>query len=279
MHVPSYRRLAPALFLALAAFAGGAQAVDFDEKLKAPQVKGASEIKSMAENYSAAFSLLEAASPAESVTNRSLYLDYFEVKWQINRALDEKRPLQDLSAVGLVKQDDGSLSIDLGANPQWDPLPQKLSTLLPAMSLQNLGPLLINRGFRERDLAALKSYLATNDLNASMKAKTLPMAISFSRVVKKFDRLKLPVNHGLVFSYLYQRSKAEAQEEQRWAEGLLNTLDAQPARILQSYLSEMKGKANWAASDVDSGVAGLLSAMRLPDFERRATDEARGVAP
>ena len=279
MHVPSYQRLAPGLFVVLAAFAGIAQAVDFDEKLKAPQAKGAAEIKALAENYSTTFARLDAASPAASVTDRSLYMDFFELKWQINRALDEKKPLQDLSAVGLVKREDGSLSIDLGANPQWDPLTQKLSTLLPSMDLKTLGPMLINRGFRESDLVTLENYLATNDLKASMKAKTLPMAISFSRVVKKYEKLKLPVSRGLVFSYLYQRSKAEAQEEQRWAEGLLNALDAQRARILQSYFSEMKGQAVWAASDVDTGVATLLSTMRLRDFEQRATEEARGVAP
>jgi hypothetical protein len=278
MHVPSYQRCAAVLCLALAAFAGSAQAVEFDEKLKAPRAKSSAEIKTLAENYSASFTRLGAASPMEALANKALFLEYFDLKWQISRALDEKRPIPDLSAAGLVKQADGSISIDLGANPQWDPFAQKLS-LLPAMNFENLSPLLVNRGFRESDLVALKNYMTTHDLQASMKASTLPMAIGFSRVVKKLDKLKLPVSNGLVFSYLYQRSKAEALEELKWAEGLLGSVDEQRGRILQSYLSEMKGKATWAPSDVETGVANLLTHMRLLDFEQRATAEARGVAP
>lgn len=277
MHVRIHH--AAALCLALAAFAGSAQAVEFDEKLKAPMAKGAPELKTMAENYSATFARLDGASPAESVTNRSLFLDYFDLKWQLTRALDEKRSLQDLSSVGLIKQADGSISIDLGEYPQWDPFVAKLASLLPAMNIDSAGPLLINRGFRESDLVALKHYIATHDLKAAAKAKTLPVALSFSKVVKKLDKMKRPITNDLVFSFIYQRNKVEALVEREWAEGLLKVLDAQRVRVLHSYFSEMKGKANWAGDDVDAGVAGLLALMRLPDYEQRATADANGVAP
>lgn len=279
MHVPSYQRWAPVLCLALAALAGSAQAVEFDEKLKAPRAKGAAEIKTLAENYSAAFTRLDTVSPVESVTNKALLLEYFDLKWQLERAIDEKRPLGELSAVGLVMQEDGSITIDLGAHPQWDPFVNKLTSFLPNMNIDSAAPLFIDRGFRESDIATLKNYVATNNLKAAVAEKTLPIAVSFSKVVKKLDRLKQPVSRGLVFSFLYQRQKAQALAEQKWTEGLTEVLDAQRMRVLHSYFSEIKGHAVWAASDVDTGVAGVLAMMRLPDYEQRATAEAKGVAP
>jgi hypothetical protein len=277
MHLRS--RYTAVLCLALSALAGSVQAVEFDEKLKAPKAKSAAEIGNLAQSYSATFARLEAASPTESVTNKTLFLDYFDLKWQVQQALDEKRPLGNLSAAGLETRDDGSIHIDLSEHPQWDPFPRKLASLLPTMNLEGVGPLLINRGFRESDVAALGNYIATHDLKAASYAKTLPIAISFSKLVKKYDKLKIPVSNQLVFSFIYQRSKAEALAQLEWAQGLLGVLDAQRVRVLHSYLSELKGESLWAPDDIERGIPGLLALMRLPDYEQRATAEARGVAP
>jgi hypothetical protein len=277
--MPLRSRYTAVLCVALSALAGAAQAVEFDEKLKAPQAKSAAEIRNLAENYSATFARLEAASPMESVTNKTLFFDYFDLKWQVQQALDEKRPLGDLSAVGLEMRDDGRILIDLNEHPQWDPFPRKLASLLPAWNLETLAPLLINRGFRERDVAALGNYIATHDLKAAAYAKTLPMAIGFSKLVKKYDKLKVPISNGLVFSFLYQRSKVEALAQIEWAQGLLGVLDAQRIRVLHSYLSELKGQSLWAPDDVETGIPALLALMRLPDYEQRATAEAKGATP
>jgi hypothetical protein len=277
MHVRS--RYTAVLCLAMSAFAGGAQAAEFDEKLKSPQAKSAAEIKTLAENYSATFARLEAASPSETVTDKTLFLDHFDLRWQVQLAIDEKRPLGDLSAAGLERHDDGSIRIDLAEHPQWDPFPRKIASLLPTMNLENVGPLLVNRGFRESDVTALGNYIATHDLKAATYSKTLPIAVSFSRLVKKLDKLRVPVSNRLVFSYLYQRNKAEALAQLEWAQGLLGVLDAQRVRVLHSYLSELKGVSMWAPDDIESGIAGLLALVRLPDYEQRAAAEAKGVKP
>jgi hypothetical protein len=277
MHVRS--RYTAVLCLALSAFAVGAQAVEFDEKLKAAQAKSAAEIKTLAENYSAAFARLEAASPAASVTDKTLFLDHFDLRWQVQLAIDEQRPLEDLSAAGLEKHEDGSIRIDLAEHPQWDPFPRKLASLLPTLNLEVAGPLLVNRGFRESDVAALGNYIATHDLKAATYSKTLPIAVSFSRLVKKLDKLKVPVSNRLVLSYLYQRNKAEALAQLEWAQGLLGVLDAQRVRVLHSYLSELRGVSMWARDDIEKGAAELLTLMRQPDYEQRAAAEAKGVTP
>ncbi len=268
--------IAAGLLLWLAGIAGVAQAVEFDEKLKAPMARGGAELKAMAENYSAGFARLRDASPAEQVTNKALSAERFDLAWQIDRALEDKRPLEDLSALGLVKHEAG-FRIDYNAFPQWQPFPEVLASLMPTLNLDTAGPLLINRGFRESDVVALRNYVETHDLKAATSARTLPIAISFSKVVKKYDKIKRPVGKDAVFSYLYQRDKAGAEARRAWSEGLIKLLDDQRIRVLHSYFAEMQGIGYWAASDSEAGVASLLAAMRLPDFEQRAIVESRGV--
>jgi hypothetical protein len=287
MHVPSYQvdrrrrpargAVAAALLLWFASIAGVAQAVEFDEKLKAPMIRGGAELKSMAESYSAGFARLSTASPAEMVTNKALFLEHFDLEWQIKRALEDKRPMEDLSAVGLVKDESGAFRIDFNAFPQWQPFPETLASMMPVLSLDTAGLLLINRGFRESDVEAIRNYVETHDLNTATSARALPIAISFSKLVKKYDKLKLPINRELVFSYLYQRNKADAEVRREWSEGLIQVLDDQRVRVLHSYFAEMKSTGVWSASDTEAGVAGLLALMRLPDFEQRALAESRGA--
>jgi hypothetical protein len=281
MHVPSYPRVVawlPVMVLMLASFAGRAQAVEFDEKLKAPKAMGGAELKTQAESYSASFALLRAGSPSEMVTNQALTRDRFELEWQITRALEDKRPLEDLSAIGLEKYENG-FRIDYDGFPQWQPFPEKLASLMPTMNMDAVGPLLVARGFRDSDVAALRSYLETHDLKAETSARTLPLAISFSKVVKKYDKIKRPVGKEIVFSFLYQRDRTGVEARRAWAEGLIGILDEQRVRVLQSYLSELAGTGYWSPSDADAGVANLLALMRLPDYEQRARADAAGATP
>ena len=91
MHVSSYPRAVawlPVVTLMLASFAGSAQAVEFDEKVKAPMVKGGAEINTQAETYTASFTKLSTASPMQLVSSKLLAQDYFELKWQLQRAMD-----------------------------------------------------------------------------------------------------------------------------------------------------------------------------------------------
>ena len=270
--------VAASLLLCFASIVGVAQAVEFDERQKAPVAMEATELKSRAQSYSARFARLRELSPTEMVTNKALFLEHFDLVWQINRALEDKRPLEDLSALGLVKHD-GGFRIDYSEFPEWQPFPEVLASLVPTWSMDGVGPLLVNRGFRGSDVAALKNYVDTHDLKAATSSRTLPIAISFSKVVKKYDKIKRPVGKDLVFAFLYQRGKVEAEARRAWSEGLIRTLDDQRVRVLHSYFAEMPGIGYWSSSDVDAGVANLLAVMRLPDYEQRATAEARGVSP
>ena len=276
---PRRPSLTASLLLCLAGLAGFAHAVEFDEKLKAPLAKNGVELKAMAESYSASFARLRDASPVEMVTSKALTLEHVDLNWQIDRALEDRRPMEDLSAIGLVKDARGGFRVDLKAFPQWQPFPEALASIVPTMTMDTAGPLLVNRGFRESDVAAIKNYVDVHDLNAATQARTLPLAISFSRVVKKYDKIKRPVSKDQVFSYLYQRNRVAAEARRAWSEGLIRVLDDQRVRILHSYFSEMGGTSYWFADDADAGIAGVLAMMRLPDFEQRATAEAGGATP
>jgi hypothetical protein len=102
--------------------------------------------------------------------------------------------------------------------------------------------------------------------------------LSFSKVVKKYDKIKRQVDDATVLSYIYQRQKIWSEMGREWADGLLNSLDSQRARILLAYVSEGKSTGVWGPSDQRAGIDEQLRLMRLPEFEKLATSEAMGDA-
>ncbi len=76
----------------LASFAGSAQAVEFDEKLKAPMVKDAAVLRSQAQSYSASFARSRTRRRAEIVTNRASGSERFDLSWQIQQAIEARAP-------------------------------------------------------------------------------------------------------------------------------------------------------------------------------------------
>ena len=278
MHVSSYPRVA-AFLLMLASFAGSALAVEFDEKIKAPMVKDAAVLRIEARSYGERFSALQAASPQEFVRNRALAAERFDLTWKIQQAIEARRPLGDLSAIGLEKGEDGSYHIDFDANPQWNRPDEIFFSAVIDVDWQGLGAILVDRGFRAEDVAKLREYVSTHDLQQIMRRESLPLALSFSNIVKKYDKIKRPVDDAVVLSYIYQREKLRAERGREWAEGLLNSLDAQRARIFLAYLDERTSSGTWAPGNQRAGIDGQLRLMRLPDFEQLALAEAAGVMP
>jgi hypothetical protein len=268
-----------ALLLMLAGFASGARAVEFDEKLRAPMAREPAALRTQAQSYGEKFAALRAASPHDVIRNRALTAERFDLTWQVQQAIDARRPLGDLSTIGLQARGDGSYKVDYNASPQWERPETVFLAVLPNVDWQGFGADLISRGFREADVAALKSYVTTHDLQQTFRRESLPLALSFSRVVKKYDRIKRPVDDAVVLSYIYQREKLRAEKGREWTEGLLNSLDAQRARILLAHFSEFQSTALWAPSDQRAGIDHQLQVMRLPDYEQLATAEAAGGAP
>jgi hypothetical protein len=117
------------------------------------------------------------------------------------------------------------------------------------------------RGFLAEDIPKLKDYVSAHDFEREFRREALPLAISFSKIVKKYDKIKRPVDDAAVLSYIYQREKMRAEMNREWAEALFQSINAQSARILLAYFDEMKSTGVWAPSDQRVGIDGRVAAQ------------------
>jgi hypothetical protein len=253
--------------------------VEFDEKMKAPQAKDPAELRSRAQTYGGHAAQKQIAGIDALIRDRGLSQERFDVTWDLQRSIDFRRPIGDMSGEGIVDRGDGSYGIDLDANPQWSDPADRLAGLLPVLDRVSLGTEFKRRGMSAAGVGNLHRYLDSHDVTKATGAAALPLAVSFSRVVRKYDKIKRPVPDSLVFSYIYQRELATAEARRQWGVGLLDALGPADTRIVESYLDEMKSTVVWAPSDPRSGIDSLLANLRLPDFEQKAAAEATGVTP
>ena len=267
--------IAPMLMLVLAAIT---QAAEFDEKLKAPTMKDTAELRSQAQAYSARFARVREASPEQLLRDAALAREKFDVAWKIQWAINERKPIGELAESGVTLQPNGSYAVDTVGHPEWVDLANTIAVLLIGENQQHWIPLLIARGFRPQDVEVLKSYVQGHDPMKASAEATLPIALSFGRTVRKYDKLKRPVPDALVHSFWYQRAFAASESDRAWVLGLMRVLDAQPQRILVSSFAELKQTMYWIPENVPEGIASFLEVVRRPDFEALAIAEVKGVA-
>lgn len=273
------RPLAAVLMFGIAALGGVAHAVEFDEKLKAPMMKSNAQTFAQAKEFGARYREVQAATPSQVITNASLAREKFDLRWQVERAIDQRKPIEEFAELGFESLGNGSYKVDLNAHPEWDDLSSGFVGILASPDLDPLVQALIQLGFRPEDGATLKNYVATHDAKIASSIATLPIALGFARIVRKFDKAQRPVPDALVFSYLYQTTRAVSESNRLWVVELLKQFDAQRARILLATFQQFPSSVSWSPSDPAAVVASQLSAVRLPNFEEIVTAEAKGVAP
>lgn len=272
------RTFAAVLMLALAGTGGLAQAAGFDEKLKAPMMKDAADLRTQIESFAPRYREIRAATPMQMITNASLARQQFDLTWQLERAVNDGRPLKEIEAIGFVNHGDGSYSIDVAVHPEWRVQANHIKSGLTSSLLEPICGALVERGFRPEDVAALKNYVSVHDVVAMGRAATASTALAFHRVVQKFDKARRPVPDSLVISYWYQNTRLINETNRAWTEGLLENLDAQRRRILLSYFSEAPGSFFLIPEGVSAGIGQTLTSVRAPDFEQRVMAIARGEA-
>jgi hypothetical protein len=217
-----------------------------------------------------------AATPMQTITNAALSRQQFDLTWQVERAVNEGRPLNGLEEIGFMKHADGSYSVDTSKNPEWRVQANQIKAGLSSNMLDPICDTLVERGFRPEDVATLKKYVAENDVVSRGRAATAPIALAFHRVVKKFDKAGKPVPDALVVSFWYQNSRVINETNRAWAEGLLNSLDAQRRRILLSLFTEAGGTFFVIPESTSAGIIRTLESVRSGDFEQRATAISKG---
>jgi len=260
---------AAVLMLALAGAGGIAHAAGFDEKVKAPMMKSAADLQSQAQSFATKYRAIGDATPAQLVTNASLARQQFEFSWQLERAVNERQPLHELESLGFVSAGNGAYKIDTRQNPEWRSQGEYIATMFSGNLREGVFAELLERGFRPEDVAALREYIDSHDVTQAARAATLPVALDFQKIVRKFDKAGRPVPDVLVVSYWYQSAREYFNANRAWSEGLLKTLDAQRQRVLISYLSELISFKSVIPENVDEGIRQTLASMRSPDLEKR----------
>lgn len=272
------RPLAAVLMLALAGAGGLAHGAGFDETMKAPMMKSAVDLTSQIESFATRYRAVRDATPAQLVTNVPLSRQQFDFSWQLERAVNERQPLGDLEALGFTSLDNGGYKIDTRLHPEWRLQGEYIATMFSSNLREGVFVELQERGFRPEDVAALREYVASHDVKQAARGATLPVALAFQKVVRKFDKAGRPVPEALVVSYWYQSSREYSESNRLWSEGLLNSLDAQRQRVLLSYLSELVSFKSLFPESVEEGIRQTLATIRSPDLEKQLT-LMQGEAP
>jgi hypothetical protein len=288
MHHRNFRRNRPrpqrrpailvALLTAFAGIAGAAHAAEYNEKLKAPRMKTTAELRTQVQALRQRIEAASQSPSTERLTDTAMAREQFDLSWQVQHAISEHRPIDDLADVGIVSLGDGSYSVDLNAYPQWNDLFDLMANIFTHEDLDKVAHMLGERGFRPQDLAVLREYVTDHGPRAESRAAAAPVALGFGRVVKKHDRSRSPVPDSAVLSFFYQRALAIHESDQAWAAGLLKQLDAQRGRILLSAFLDMRTEAIWMPDDISGGITDMLAQARQPEFDQRVTNEAEGVA-
>jgi len=264
--------------LALAGAGGVAHAAEFNEKLNAPMMKSVADLQTQVQSFATKYRALDEATPGQMITNASLAKQQFDLSWQLERAINERKPLPDLESLGFVSVGDGGYKIDTRQHPEWRAQGEFIATLLSGKLRDGIFAELLQRGFRPEDVAALKEYVGSHDVKKAAHAARLPVALGFQRVVRKFDKAGRPVPDVLVVSYWYQSTREYLDANRAWSEGLLKSVDAQRARVLLSFLSELVSFKSLIPESVDVGIVQTLSSIRAPDLEKRLMS-TEGEAP
>jgi hypothetical protein len=287
MHVPNsqhrsrYRWRPPlaAVLLFTLALTGSAQAAEFDASLRAPMMKSQGELRPTALTFGKRYREIHQAAPEQLIQDSELARQQFDLKWQLQRAIDEQKPLDEFASLGIVSRGDGSYQIDLDAHPEWNDLHETIAGIVSRADIAAQEPQLLQHGFSPADVKALKDYVATHDPDVEATADALPIVLGFARTVRKFDKAKRPVPDSLALSFFYQRAFANRESNRRWVQGLFDRLEKQSVRVVMSNFTETSASMLWLPENASEGIADYLALVRRPDFEARAIAEARGAAP
>jgi hypothetical protein len=272
-HRASDRKLRCAMAVALltlmqsAAFAGAVPAARFDDKVKAPPAPGNAELKAVIRDYFDTYARVNANSTAGIVRDKAAYQQWFETQWRLQRAIDQKRPLGDLSEFGLTANADGSYSVDLAQYPQWDPLVGDLQRLSEPSVLDYLMGMLQERGLRDRDAQAIRQYVARNASRPN--AAQLDITEGFGSRAKAQIAARRKVDSALLLAYFYQNGRVRHERERAWAQGLLDVLDPHGQRIVESYFREQAGQLTIGPEDLDLQAKFVVESITSGDFSRQ----------
>jgi|SoiMethySBSTD1v2_1073268.scaffolds.fasta_scaffold27266_3 hypothetical protein len=246
------KRLGASVTVLFALLAGPTQAAPFDEKLKPPRAATAQALRTKLEAHFATFQRKQQdPDPAAFIRDAKAYRQWSDLDFALQLAMDERTPLKDLDAFGVVARPDGTYHVDLHAFPQWEPLDSRLHRLTNPEILESYLPALKARGFRDEDLTALQTYVATHDPKVDLHTQGRQLVDTFAKRLQAQRKVGQRLNLQEVLAYRYQKTSLRTEAERRWAVGLMDALDRQRQRILVSFLDEFQAEMVFGASQDD----------------------------
>lgn len=254
--------------LLLTASVASVHAAEFSAAVRAPEAPSNAELRKLIRDYFDTYARVNAQSAAGIVRDAAAHVQWFDTRWRLQRAIDTKKPLGDLSDFGIIPNGDGTYSTDLGKFPQWSPLDERLGRLLVPDVLEAYVAELRARGFREQDIELLKAYVEKNQPRRAAFAENAPLGESFAVRVKLQLARKQKVDRAQVMAFTYQGNRNRVEAERAWAEGLLDSLDKQRQRILESYLMELDGARTTAPDDIDAHVKLVVDLIATGEYVR-----------
>jgi hypothetical protein len=255
------------LFVLLATAAFAAQAVEFDEKLKAPMAASGAELKSRIEALAVKGGAADAQARVDEVRSQSFARQRFEARWLLGRMIDARKPLPELEALGFVAREDGGYAVDTEEHQEWRPLQNNLLIFADPEIIDSVGAALLARGFEPGDLEVMRNYVRQHDLKRMCSEDQLALLLSAGKMAKKRQKLKLPVDDRFMWSFFYQKASQLEESERRWAAGLLNSLTPHSQRALASYFSEGSGTMTIIPTDDSAAIAYERELLLNPDLE------------
>ena len=211
-------------------------AAEFDPRMKAPSETSVSELRADVEEI---FHYVEDRNVAMStiLRNGDQHAIVIDLKWRVGQAIDARKSLAGLEGVGIKARGDGSVEFDLERFPQWHPLEEKMMGAFDPDSRERTLESLRQRGFREADVLALREHLERNNPDLLVLEETVPLTESFAARTRKRAEAGRSLDEVEKSAYEYQLSKRSAEAIRAWAAGVLDVLDRQRQRILESYLT------------------------------------------
>ncbi len=257
------------LLVLLLAGSAAAQAVEFDEKLKAPKAASSAELKQKLAGVAARIKGPDAVDALDAIRDPAIARERFDARWMLGAMVDARSPMPELEELGFKAKGDGSYTFNTRENPEWQPLEQKVLLLSDPAVMLGLKDTLTARGFRPDDHAALSRYLDGNPLKGAVGESQLSLMISASKMAKKLQKLKR-LDDNFMASFFYQKQWVVAESERRWVLGLLNALEPRAQRILESYFSEVTSSGYIAPTPTAEAFKYERDLLLRPDFEQMA---------
>ena len=257
------------LFMLLVAGPAATQAVEFDEKLKAPRAVSSAGLKARFDAVSARVTGPGSVDALDAVRDRALAREIFDARWMLGALVDARVALPELEAAGFKANGDGSYTFKAGEHPAWRVLADDLLVLADPVVLAKLESMFLARGFRPEDYATLREYVTQHDLKRAVGEEQLALLISSGKMAKKLQKLKR-LDDNFMSSYFYQKQWALSESERRWAVGLLDALEPRARRVLQSYFSEVATEGYIAPTSTVEAYQHEKALLLRPDLERVA---------